>query len=255
MTAGESPRTILVTGASGGVGRGIALACGAAGWSVWIAARRAEEGGAVAGEVTEAGGWGHSIVTDVGDEDSVQVTLAAIRASDGRLDGVVHNATSGKSSQAGPMTDVTVDDLEDHVRVGTRGFYLLARHAFPLLEASHGSFVVMTSEAGFEGKRLLAPYAMVKAQQRAMVAVLAREWGPAGVRVNAVGPLADSPAIDRAFVSDPTMEERVLGRIPLGRLGDAATDIGGVVRFLLGDDSRFVTGQTIMADGGSCPIL
>ena len=68
--------------------------------------------------------------------------------------------------------------------------YLLARHALPLLTATAGaSFVVMTSEAGFEGKRLLAAYAMVKAQQRALVAVLAREWGPAGVRVNAVAPL------------------------------------------------------------------
>lgn len=253
MTA-DGARTILVTGASGGVGRGIALACGAAGWNVWIAARRAEEGAAVAAEVTQAGGHGHSIVGDVGDEDSVRRTVEAISASNGRLDGVVHNATSGKSSQSGAMTDVTVEDLEDHVRVGTRGFYLLARFAFPLLEAGRGSFVVMTSEAGFEGKRLLAPYAMVKAQQRALVAILAREWGPSGVRVNAVGPLAGSPAMDRAFVSDPTMEARVLGRIPLGRLGDATTDIGVVVRFLLGDDSRFVTGQTIMADGGSCPI-
>jgi 3-oxoacyl-[acyl-carrier protein] reductase len=254
VTAIDAPRTILVTGASGGVGRGIALACGAAGWNVWIAARRAEEGAAVADEVTETGGRGRSVVCDVGDEDLVRSTIAAISASDGRLDGVVHNATSAKSSQSASMTDVTVAHLEDHVRVGTRGFYLLARYAFPMLEAARGSFVVMTSEAGFEGKRLLAPYAMVKAQQRALVATLAREWGPAGVRVNAVGPLAGSPAMDRAFVSDPTMEARVLGRIPLGRLGDAATDIGGVVRFLLGDDSRFVTGQTIMADGGSCPM-
>lgn len=253
MIADATPRTILVTGASGGVGRGIALACGAAGWHVWIAARRAAEGAEVAEEVTAAGGQGHSIVSDVGDEASVQATLDEIKATNGRLDGVVHNATSGKSSQSGSMTDVTVDDLEDHVRVGTRGFYLLARYAFPMLAESRGSFVVMTSEAGFEGKRLLAPYAMVKAQQRALVSVLAREWGPAGVRVNAVAPLAGSPAMDRAFVSDPTMEERVMGRIPLGRLGDATTDIGAAVRFLLGDDARFVTGQTLMADGGSCP--
>ena len=100
MTSDASPRTILVTGASGGVGRGIALACGAVGWSVWIAARRAEEGAAVAAEVEAAGGYGHSIVADVGDEDSVHTTIAAIQATDGRLDGVVHNATSGKSSQS-----------------------------------------------------------------------------------------------------------------------------------------------------------
>jgi 3-oxoacyl-[acyl-carrier protein] reductase len=253
MNADRAARTVLVTGASGGVGRGIALACATTGWQVWIAARRAPEGAAVAAEVTAAGGDGRSVVCDVGDEGSVRATLDEIATATGRLDAVVHNATSGKSSQSSAMADVTVEDLEDHVRVATRGFYLLARHAFPLLAASGGSFVVMTSEAGFQGKRRLAPYAMVKAQQRALVTVLAREWGPVGVRVNAVSPLAGSPAMERAFASDPTMEERVLGKIPLGRLGDAATDIGAAVRFLIGDDARFITGDTLMVDGGSCP--
>jgi 3-oxoacyl-[acyl-carrier protein] reductase len=193
-------------------------------------------------------------VCDVGDEASVRAALVEVAASGGRLDGVVHNATSGFSSKAAPITDVTVAELEDHVRVATRGLYLLARHGFTPLQDSGGSFVVMTSEAGFEGKRLLAPYAMVKAQQRALVSVLAREWGPAGVRVNAVAPLAASPAMERAFVSDPTMQQRVMSRIPLDRLGDAAADIGVAVRFLLGDDARFVTGQTLMVDGGSCPV-
>jgi NAD(P)-dependent dehydrogenase (short-subunit alcohol dehydrogenase family) len=253
MSADDARRTVLVTGASGGVGRGIALACASVGWEVWIAARRAAEGAAVAAEVTEAGGVGQSVVCDVGDEASVRTTLEQVAATTGHLDAVVHNATSGQSSQSGPISDVTLAELEDHVRVATRGFYLLARYAFPLLAERRGAFVVMTSEAGFEGKRLLAPYAMVKAQQRALMTVLAREWGTAGVRVNAVSPLAASPAMERAFLSDPTMEERVMGKIPLGRLGDATADIGVVVRFLLSDDARYVTGDTLMVDGGSCP--
>jgi 3-oxoacyl-[acyl-carrier protein] reductase len=247
-------RAVLVTGASGGVGRGIALACGRSGWEVWIAARRQTEGAAVADEVTAAGGRGRAVVCDVGDEESVRELVDAIAASAGRLDGVVHNATSGRSSQSGSITDVTVADLEDHVRVATRALYLVARQAFPLLAAAGGSMVVTTSEAAFEGKRLLAAYAMVKAQQRAIVSVLAREWGGAGVRVNAVAPLAGSPAMVRAFDSDPDMEARVMSRIPLGRLGDATEDIGVAVRFLLGDDARFVTGQTLMVDGGSVAV-
>jgi 3-oxoacyl-[acyl-carrier protein] reductase len=242
-----------VTGASGGVGRGIALACGAAGWDVWIAARRAKEGGAVASEVTDAGGRGHFVECDAGDEQSVQAAVDAVANGSGRLDGVVHNATSGLSSRSVSMTDVSVTDLEDHVRVSTRGCYLLARAAHPLLKSARGSFVVTTSEAGFDGKRLLAPYAMVKAQQRAFITVLAREWGADGIRVNAIAPLAASPAMEKAFVSDPAMEARVMSRIPLGRLGDATRDIGTAVRFLLGDDAGFVTGQTLMVDGGSCP--
>jgi 3-oxoacyl-[acyl-carrier protein] reductase len=254
VNAGDGTRTILVTGASGGVGRGIALACGAAGWDVWIAARRAVEGGAVAAEVTDAGGRGRFVECDVGDEESVRAAVAVVTDGAGRLDGVVHNATSSLSSRSVSMTDVSVADLEDHVRVSTRGCYLLARAAFPHLRSARGALVVTTSEAGFDGKRLLAPYAMVKAQQRAMVAVLAREWGPDGIRVNAVAPLAGSPAMEKAFASDPSMESRVMSRIPLGRLGDAVHDIGVAVRFLLGADAGFVTGQTLMVDGGSCPV-
>jgi 3-oxoacyl-[acyl-carrier protein] reductase len=247
-------RTVLVTGASGGLGRGIALACGAAGWRVWIAARRGPEAAAVAAEVDAVGGQGRSIVCDVTDDASVREAIeAAASAGDGGLDGIVHNATSGFSSQAGPIDAITLDQLEDHVAVATRGLFLLARHGLPHLAARRGAMVVMTSEAAFEGKRLLAAYAMVKAQQRGLVAVLAREWGPLGVRINAVAPLGFSPAMAKAFVADPAMEERVTGRIPLGRLGDATDDIGVAVRALLDDDTRFVTGQTLMADGGSCP--
>lgn len=245
-------RTVLVTGASGGLGRGIALACGTAGWTVWVAARRGPEAAAVADEVTAAGGVGRSIVCDVTDDASVAAAIAAA-AEDAGLDGIVHNATSGFSSQAGPIDAITLDQLEDHIAVATRGLYLLARHGLPRLAERRGAMVVMTSEAGFEGKRLLAAYAMVKAQQRGLVGVLAREWGPLGVRINAVAPLGFSPAMAKAFVADPAMEQRVTGRIPLGRLGDAVDDIGVAVRALLDDNTRFVTGQTLMADGGSCP--
>jgi 3-oxoacyl-[acyl-carrier protein] reductase len=147
-----------------------------------------------------------------------------------------------------------VEDLEDHVGVALRALYLLARAGHPHLVRSHGSLVVTTSEAGFEGKRLLSAYAMVKAAQRGFVRVLAREWGPDGVRVNAIAPLASTPALERAFVSEPAMQQRVLGRNPLRRLGDPTADIGVVVRFLLGPDARYVTGQTLMVDGGSCSV-
>jgi NAD(P)-dependent dehydrogenase (short-subunit alcohol dehydrogenase family) len=87
-----------------------------------------------------------------------------------------------------------------------------------------------------------------------MARALAREWGPEGVRVNCVAPLAATPAMEEAFERDPAMAARVLGRNPLGRLGDAADDVGPVVRFLLSDDARYVNGMTVMADGASCPI-
>jgi 3-oxoacyl-[acyl-carrier protein] reductase len=250
---------VMVTGGSGGVGRGIALACADAGWTVWIAARRAAEGTAVADEVTARGGTGRFVACEVGDATSVSAavdTIVADGGPGGRLDGVVHNATSGLSPVPAHLADVALADLADHVAVSLRGTYLLARAALPHLAASSagGAFVVLTSEAGFEGKARLPAYAAVKAAQRGVVRALAREWGPRGVRVNALAPLAATPAMVTAFERDPAMEARVMGRNPLGRLGDATDDIGPVARFLLSPDARFVTGNTLMADGGSCPI-
>lgn len=245
---------VIVTGASGGVGRGIALACGAAGWTVWVAARREAEGSAVAAEVSAAGGTGRFVACEVGEPESVRSAVASVVAGSGRLDGVVHNATSGLSPIPGHLADLPLADLRDHVAVSVRGSYLLAVEALPHLEAVGGSLVLLTSEAGFEGKARLPAYASVKAAQRGLMRALAREWGPRGVRVNGVAPLASTPAMVTAFAHDPALEARVMGHLPLGRLGDAATDIGPVVRFLLSDDARFVTGMTVMADGGSCPI-
>jgi 3-oxoacyl-[acyl-carrier protein] reductase len=100
-------RVVIVTGASGGVGRGIALACGQAGWTVWIAARRSVEGTAVADEVTAAGGEGRFVACSVDDPASVDAAIATVVGASGRLDGVAHNATSGRSPIPGHLADLS----------------------------------------------------------------------------------------------------------------------------------------------------
>lgn len=254
MTPGHDPKVVLVTGASGGVGRGIALACGREGWTVCIAARRQAQAAEVASEVDAAGGRGLAVVCDVTDPAAVEQAVATVVAEGGRLDGVVHNATSGLSPRPDDLATVPFEDVADHVAVSVRGTYLLAVHAHRHLRAAGGAYVVLTSEAGFEGKARLPVYAAVKGAQRGVARSLAREWGPEGIRVDCVAPLASSPAMEEAFAHDPAMSQRVLGRNPLGRLGDATDDIGPVVRFLLSDDARYVNGLTVMADGGACPI-
>lgn len=250
----DERRVVLVTGASGGVGRGIAHACAAAGWTVWIAARREAEGTAVADEVDALGGEGRFVRCDASGAASVAAAVDEVIAGSGALHGVVHNATSGLSPRPVVFPDVPIGDLEDHVAVALRGLHILAQCTFAHLRDTGGAMVVLTSEAGFEGKAKLSPYAGVKAAQRGMVRSLAREWGPHGVRVNCIAPLATTPALEQALVLDPEMEARLMGRNPMRRLGDPDTDIGPVVRFLLSPDAAYVTGNTVMVDGGSCPI-
>jgi 3-oxoacyl-[acyl-carrier protein] reductase len=179
---GEERKTVVITGATGGVGRGIALACGEAGWRVWIAARREKEGREVAAEVDERGGHGRFVPCDVGDAASAAEAIEAILEADGRLDGVVHNATSGLSPVPVTLAEVSLADFQDHVNVALRALHSLAHASFDALKASQGSLLLMTSEAGFEGKAKLSPYAGVKGAQRGFARALAREWGRDGVR-------------------------------------------------------------------------
>ena len=249
-----SAPVIVVTGASGGVGRGISICCGQAGWTVWIAARREVEGRAVAAEVDAAGGQGRFVQCDATAGDSLDAAVSAVIERDARLDGFVHNATSGLSGNPVRLADVPVDDLRDHVAVSVRGSYLAARAAYPHLVESGGALLLLTSEVGVDGMDWLTPYASVKAAQRGMVRALAREWGRQGVRVNAIAPLAGSPAMEETFAANPEIAAQVLGRNPLGRVGDAVTDVGTTARYLLSGDSRYVTGHTIPVDGGSCAL-
>ncbi|WP_157218347.1 SDR family NAD(P)-dependent oxidoreductase [Flavisphingomonas formosensis] len=255
MVTGKERPSVIVTGASGGVGRGIALACGEAGWTVWIAARRPAQGEAVAAEVSALGGVGRFVACDVAEEASVAAAITAAVAEDGRLDGAVHNATSEQSAtRHATLPDFTMEEMLHQVAVSVRGSYLLARLAYPHLRKSRGALLLLTSEAGFEGKARLPVYAGVKAAQRGLGRALAREWGPDGIRVNCIAPLATTPALVEAFARDETMKARVMGRNPMGRLGDPMQDIGRAARFLLSPDSAYVTGHTLMADGGSCPV-
>ena len=115
----------------------------------------------------------------------------------------------------------------------------------------HGRFIIVTSPSGVEGSANIPLYSPVKAAERAIAKSLAREWGPSGVTVNCVAPVAASPALLTAFERSPALQAALEARTPLGRVGDPEADIGSVALFFASDDSAYVTGQTIVCDGGS----
>lgn len=166
-TSATMRKTVVITGATGGVGRGIAIACGEAGWEVWIAARRKAEGECVAGEVDAAGGRGRFVSCDVGLRESVDAAIDTILEKSGGLDGIVHNATSDLSPVPADLSTISAASLRNHIDVALRGAYLLARRGFAPLRERRGCFLLLTSEAGFERKAKLAPYAGDEARLRA----------------------------------------------------------------------------------------
>lgn len=244
-------RVVVVTGAGQGVGRGIALAAAAAGAEVVVTARRTEAVDDVVAEIEGRGAQALGVCCDVTDRSLVDAAIAASLARFGRIDTVVHNATSGYSSKPAALEDVTAEAWDDQVAVALRGAFSLAQASRAPLGASQGSFIVLVSTAAMEGSTPLPVYSAVKGAQRGFVKSLAREWGPAGIRVNALAPVAVSRAMADFLEREPEARQRLADRAALRRLGDAEVDIGRALTVLAGPDTAFVTGQTLVVNGGA----
>lgn len=243
-------RTVVVTGAGGGVGKGMATAMAAAGASVVIAARREANGRPAADEIVAAGGQAAFVRCDVTSRDDLAATVAFAVDTYGGLDCFVHNAVSPTGAGLRPVQEIERHHWDELMASTIRASFDCAQVAHPSLVERRGSFLLMSSGAGIEGTGNLPVYGAVKAAQRGMIKSLAREWGPTGVRVNAIAPVALTPAMERAYTENPELEQRLIDRTPLRRVGDPAADIGPVAVFLASDLARFVTGQTVVADGG-----
>jgi NAD(P)-dependent dehydrogenase (short-subunit alcohol dehydrogenase family) len=242
---------VLVTGAGQGIGAAIASCAAAAGARVAVTARKLAAADAVAVAIVDRGDDAVAIRCDVGSRADIDAALAATVARWGRLDGLVHNAVSSFSSRPVPFEDVDDENWDDQISVALRAAFHLAQAGFESLRAAGGTLVLLLSTAGMEGSRPVPAYSSIKGAQRAFVKSLAREWGPAGVRVNGLAPVAVTPAIANFFAHQPEAADRMSARAALGRLGDPELDIGPAVNFLLGPDSRYITGQTLVVDGGA----
>ncbi len=243
-------QVVLVTGAAAGVGRGVAVAMARAGAVVGIGVRRPEAASEVADEVRDAGGTPVVLRCDVTDGQQSAAAIAELVADHGRLDALVHNAVSNRSSEPTDLEHAELALWEEHASVTVRATWRLAVQAHPHLRATSGAYLLMTSPAGIEGSAPLPFYSAVKAAQRGFVRALAREWGPDDIRVNSIAPLAISPALENLRATDPERVARIEGLVPLGRLGDPADDIGPPSVFLCSQEARYVTGQTLVVSGG-----
>ncbi|MFJ3777329.1 SDR family NAD(P)-dependent oxidoreductase [Streptomyces sp. NPDC090075] len=240
-------RTALVTGGGQGVGRGIALALAAEGAAVVISGRTETTLKDTAREIAERGGRVRTVVGDVGVRDDVEHMIAETVREFGGLHVLVNNA---QSSVQRPLAETSCDDLQLTYRSGPLATFHAMRAALPHLKASRGSVVNLGSSAAVQGEATFAAYAMAKEAIRGLSRVAAREWGPYGIRVNVVCPAALSPAAEDFLATHPDKAERVLAGIPLGRMGDPEQDIGRAVAALVSDDMAYLTGATLMLEGG-----
>ena len=256
MQALLAGRTAIITGAGGGIGRGLAQALGAAGANVIVAARRAETGDETCGLIAAEGGRALCVAGDVADGHHVRRVVDAALQHFGGLDIVVHNASSGQSSVPTPCEDIDEPRFDEQYGVALDAAFHLAQAAFEPLKASgRGRFIILSSAQALHGGAMNPVYAAVKNAQRGLAKALAREWGPHGITVNAIAPAAETDATKVYFERNPQIRAQILGTIALRRMGEMREDIGGAVVALCSDLMRFVTGQIIPVDGGAYTAL
>ncbi|MDX1891970.1 SDR family NAD(P)-dependent oxidoreductase [Mycolicibacterium sp. 050158] len=241
--------TVIVTGAAQGVGKGIAGALLDRGASVLLVDHDAHTLHQTGDEFSTAAGEFEVMVADLRDPGSPRAIVETAVRRFGGLDALVNDAIA--TNEPKPLVDITSDDYDLVFDVGPRATFFLMQAAHPVLKAGGGGVIVnLGSASGTGGQARFAAYAAAKEAIRGMSKAAALEWGRDAVNVNVVCPFADSPGV--RFWQDvaPKDFERALRGVPLGRVGRTREDIGAVVAFLVSQDGRYITGQTIMVDGG-----
>jgi NAD(P)-dependent dehydrogenase (short-subunit alcohol dehydrogenase family) len=236
-------KSAIVTGAAQGIGRGVARALAERGADVLLVD--------VADKVVTAADdiGARSLVVDIRDADAPERIVDAAVEAFGRLDVLINNAIALKGAAAFHEQG---DDHYDLVfDTGPRATFRLMRAAFPhMVAAGGGSIVNFGSSAGTEGEAGFATYGAAKEAIRGFSKVAALEWGPLGIRVNVVSPFANSEGMQMWEQVDAATYSAAVAKVPMQRIGDTKNDVGAVVAFLAGDDSTYITGQTIRVDGG-----
>jgi NAD(P)-dependent dehydrogenase (short-subunit alcohol dehydrogenase family) len=243
-------KVVVVTGASRGVGRGIVRYLAGCGVKLVVSARGAEGLAEVSAELDDLGAAHVARAADAADRDASFGLVEAAVDTFGTVDGVVANAQT--SSDPVGIEHISEADLDVTFSAGAKGTLWLMQAAFPVMQTrGSGRIVTLGSNAALEGVASYGAYSAAKEAIRALTRTAATEWGRFGITVNCVCPVSvrhHTPGLD-----DPerlAKFERGFSRQPVPRDGRLEEDIAPVVGFLLSDASAFVTGQTLMADGG-----
>ena len=238
-------RVALVTGASQGIGRAIALALAAAGATVALAARNEEKLAEVAAEIAAAGGTAHTFSLDIADEDSIKACARAVITQLGKIEILVNNAGITRDTLALRMKR---KDWDDVLSTNLTGAFLMTQAVMsPMLKARWGRVINITSVVGETGQSGQANYAASKAGLIGMTKALARELAARSITVNAVAP----GYIETAMTGVLTDEQKsaMTTHVPMQRTG-TTDEIAHAVVFLASEGASYITGHTLDVNGG-----
>jgi NAD(P)-dependent dehydrogenase (short-subunit alcohol dehydrogenase family) len=239
-----SGKVALITGSTRGIGRAIAQAMQAAGASVVISNENADETAAVAADMGAVG-----IPADVRNASALERLVSGTVDALGGLDILVCNA--GITGRPGPFTDVDMDDFDRVMDINLRSQVVLANLALPHIAArGGGSAILISSLSGLRGNGAINAYALAKAGVAQLARNLAVEWGPRGVRVNAISPGFIRTELSAPLLANEAFMARRMAMTPLRRPGEVE-EVAGAAVFLASPAGAFTTGHNLVVDGGT----
>lgn len=191
------------------------------------------------------------IKADLTEREKLHEIVDTVVEKYSKLDVLVNNAHASRQVN---FEDTTQADMDFSFNTGFYPTFYLMQSAFPHLKESKGSVINFASGAGLEGQKTQTAYAAAKEAIRAISKVAANEWGEYGINVNIISPIAMTPGVEAWSKEHPETFEAIVSKVPMKRWGDPEKDIGPIAVFLASEDSNYMTGQTLMADGGSIQI-
>jgi NAD(P)-dependent dehydrogenase (short-subunit alcohol dehydrogenase family) len=241
-------KVAIVTGSSRGIGRSIAIQLAKAGAKVVISSRKLAACEDVVQTIRDAGGEAMAIAANISDKTQVEALVAETRAAWGGIDIMVCNAAT--NPYYGPMTGMSDEVFDKIMRNNVLSNAWLCNLAYPDMKArKDGAIVIVSSIGGLHGSSVIGAYNISKAADMQLARNLAVEWGPDNIRVNCIAPGLIRTDFAKALHENPVLKAKVEGETPLRRIGEP-DDIGGIAVLLASAAGQYITGQTIVADGG-----
>jgi len=242
-------KVAIVTGSSRGIGRSIAENLAAHGARVVISSRKADACATVVAAIRAAGGEAIAIPANISDKAGLQQLVDGTRAAFGPIDILVCNAAS--NPYFGPAAGMGDEVFEKIMRNNVLSNHWLCTMVRPDMAAKKdGAIIIVSSIGGLKGSTEIGAYCISKAADMQLARNLACEWGPDNIRVNCIAPGLIKTDFARALYEDPKRKAAAEARFPLRRLGEP-DDIGGIAVMLASRAGAFITGQSIVADGGA----
>ena len=243
-------KVVIITGGGKGIGFGLSTAFAKEGAKLVLTGRTVATLENAKKELEEK--YGVEVLTvgaDGANEEQVAHVVEEAVKKFGKIDVLINNAQTSKSGLM--LEQHSKEDFDLAIYSGLYATFFYMKACFPYLQESRGAIINFASGAGLAGRAGQSSYAAAKEGIRGLSRVAATEWGPYGINVNVVCPLAMTPGLEAWRKEYPALYEQTIKGVPLGHFADAEKDIGRVCVFLASEDASYLTGETITLQGGS----